>query len=180
VSNQLPARPRGHARIVFDTFRSATDPMLGSWLAFRARVLPTAMAPEFLSPRGDDPVSRAGMYGVWRLLATNNRELGRGVALHPAPDEAWADAEKLSARAELLSPMTVRGDMSTRHAWALRLDGEPVLISSRWYESPSEAAAAARSARVQLGRAHIARAVNIGTRSGRRYRQPRVEVRLLG
>jgi len=154
--------------------------MLGSWLAFRARVLPTETAPVLLAPRRVEAATRTGMFGVWRLLATNNRELGRGSALHPAPDEAWADAEEMSARAEQLSPTTVRGDLSTRHAWALRLNGEPVLISSRWYESPGEAATAARSAREQLGRAHIARVVNIGTRSGRRYRQPDERARLRG
>jgi len=178
VSDQLSARPSAHARVVFDTFRSADDPMLAAWLSFRSRVLPSAPAP--LIARSGAAAPRTGMFGVWRLLATNNRELGRRTALHSTPDEAWADAEELSARAEELSPTTVRGGLATRHAWALRQDGEPVLISSRWYESPGEAAAAARAARAQLGRAHIARVVNIGTRSGRRYRQPHAEVRLLG
>lgn len=180
VSEQLSARSSAQARVVFDTFRSTDDPMLASWLSFRARILPAETGQGVVAPRASGPVARGGMYGVWRLLATNNRELGRGTWLYPAPDDAWADAEVLSARAGELSPTTVRGDVPTRHAWALRLGGLPVLISSRWYESPGEAAAAARATRDHLGRAHIARVVNIGTRSGRRYRQVREEVPLLG
>ncbi|MFJ4038430.1 hypothetical protein ACIPVB_10120 [Microbacterium sp. NPDC090007] len=177
MSNPLSVRPTAPARVVFDTFRSATDPMLTSWLAFRARILPTAAPPPI---RSADGAPGAGVYGVWRLLATNNRELARGTALHASPDHAWADAEHLRERAADLSTTTLRGDLSTRHGWALRLDGVPVLMCSRWYESPSEAAAAARAARMHLGRAAITRVVNIGTRSGRRYRQTREPMDLRG
>lgn len=177
MSDPLSVRPTAPARVVFDTFRSATDPMLTSWLSFRARILPTAAPPQI---RSADGAPGAGVYGVWRLLATNNRELARGTALHASPNHAWADAEHLRERAADLSPTTLRGDLSTRHGWALRLDGEPVLMCSRWYESPGEAAAAARATRTHLGGAVITRVVNIGTRSGRRYRQTRQPADLLG
>jgi hypothetical protein len=176
VSEPLSTRPTAHARVVFDTFRSSTDPMLSSWLSFRARVLPKSSPPQM---RSVDGVPGSGIYGVWRLLATNNRELARGTALHASPDEAWADAEMLASRAGDLSPLTLRGDLSTRHGWFLRLNGEPVLMCSRWYESPGEAAAAARTTRMHLGAATITRAVNIGTRSGRRYRHTREPMNLL-
>ncbi|WP_295823667.1 hypothetical protein [uncultured Microbacterium sp.] len=177
MGDPLSARPVAPARVVFDTFRSATDPLLASWLSFRARILPAAAAPQI---RSADGAPGTGVYGVWRLLATNNRELARGTVLHPSPDRAWADAEHLRERAADLSSITLRGDLSTRHGWALRLDGEPVLMCSRWYESPGEAAAAARATRTYLGGASITRAVNIGTRSGRRYRQTREPMDLLG
>ncbi|MCT2084934.1 hypothetical protein M3D75_02265 [Microbacterium enclense] len=176
MSDQLSARPTATARVVFDTFRSPTDPMLVAWLSFRARVLPNVapLAPPTQRP-ADGPL-KDGVFGVWRLLATNNRELGRGSVLHPSPDRAWADAEALSGRAGELTAMVMRGTLSMRHGWALRLVDEPVLICSRWYESPGEAAAAARAARDNLARASIVRSVNIGTRSGRRHRQARESI----
>jgi hypothetical protein len=45
------------------------------------------------------------------------------------------------------------------------------MTSSRWYESASEAATAARAARKVLAGATIATGVNIGTQSGRRLRR---------
>lgn len=177
MSETLSTRPTAHARVVFDTFRSSTDPLLSSWLSFRARILPTTRPPQM---RSVDGAPGAGVYGVWRLLATNNRELARGTALYASPDDAWTDADMLRSRADDLSPLTLRGDLSTRHGWSLRLDGEPVLMCSRWYESPGEAAAAARTTRAQLGRATITRVVNIGTRSGRRYRHTPQPIDLLG
>lgn len=180
MSEQLSTRPSANARIVFDTFRSPTDPRLAAWLSFRARVLPTAASPALLAQRPVDGAPKEGVFGVWRLLATNNRELGRGSSLHASPDAAWVDAETMSSRSDELTPSIVRGTLSMRHGWALRLAGEPVLICSRWYESPGESAAAARAARENLGRASIVRVVNIGTRSGRRHRQNREEIDLLG
>ncbi|MFS0794637.1 hypothetical protein [Microbacterium sp. 1P10AE] len=173
MSEQLSARPIATARVVFDTFRSPTDPMLVAWLSFRSRLLPDAAAPASLTVNRADAPHRDGVFGVWRLLATNNRELGRGCDLHPSPHHAWADAEQMSARAAEMTASVVRGPSPMTHGWALRLNGEPVLICSRWYESPGEAAAAARAARDNLARASIVRAVSIGTRSGRRHRQTR-------
>jgi hypothetical protein len=178
VSEQLSARPTPTARVVFDTFRSTTDPMLVAWFAFRARVLPQAVPPAPPTLRPSDGPTTDGVFGVWRLLATNNRELGRGSVLHPSPERAWADAETVSARAGELTAMVMRGPLSMRHGWALRLADHPVLICSRWYESPGEAAAAARAARDNLARASIVRSVNIGTRSGRRHRQAPASLRV--
>jgi hypothetical protein len=79
----------------------------------------------------------------------------------------------MSACALEMTSSVVRGPSPMTHGWALRWNGEPVLICSRWYESPSEAAAAARAARANLAQASIVRTVSIGTRSGRRHRQTR-------
>lgn len=179
MSNPLSAPSGALARVVFDTFRSADDPMLAAWLAFRARALPAASAPPLPSVRTQDAPGKRGMFGVWRLLATNNRELARGSSLHESPDSAWAEAEGLRARFAELTPSVMRGSAAMRHGWALRLSGDPVLICSRWYESPGEANAAARAARDSLGRSTIVRAFNIGTRSGRRHRQTGPAVQLV-
>jgi hypothetical protein len=174
VSEVLPRRSANMGRIVFDTFRSAYDPMLNSWLVFRAQILPDAVAlpPEIVSPIADERErARAGRFGVWRILATNNRELGRGAGLFATPSDAVTTVEALQRDAAALTPTVVRGGNPMTHGWVLRHNGEPVLTSSRWYESASEAAAAARAARTVLAVATIAPGVNIGTQSGRRLRR---------
>lgn len=169
VSEQLSARPMPHARVVFDTFRSPRDPMLAAWLSFRARVLPEMPAPTPQRPA--DGTSISGVFGVWRLLATNNRELGRGAALHASPIAATADVTALQAVADTLTVAPVRGSEPLRHAWVLRRDGAPAMMASRWYESAGEATAAGRSAARVLAGAVVIEGVSLGTPSGRRRRQ---------
>lgn len=174
MSEVLPRRTAHAGRIVFDTFRSAYDPMLNSWLVFRAQILPEVVAvpPEVLPSGTDDRErARAGRFGVWRILATNNRELGRGSGLFATPSDALATVEALQGDALDLTAAVVRGETPMSHGWVLRHRGEAVMTSSRWYESASEAAAAARAARTVLAVATIATGVNIGTRSGRRLRR---------
>jgi hypothetical protein len=170
VSETLSARAGNPGRIVLNTFRSAHDPMLQAWLRFRAQLLPelanTAPAPTLPSVAAEG----VGQYGVWRMLATNNRELARGAALHASPGLALTDAEALQHASASLTTSVVRGSSPMTHGWVLRRDGVAVLICSRWYESSPEAASAARAARAVLERAEIVRSVSIGTRSGRRQR----------
>ena len=174
MSETLPRRTTNAGRIVFDTFRSAYDPMLNSWLVFRAQILSeTLVVPADISPSNSDERerARAGRFGVWRILATNNRELGRGSGLFPTPSEALATVEMLQREAMDLTASVVRGVTPMTHGWVLRRDGEAVMTSSRWYESASEAATAARAARTVLAGATVATGVNIGTQSGRRLRR---------
>lgn len=174
MSDALPRRTTHAGRIVFDTFRSAYDPMLNSWLVFRAQILQevlTVPADVAAADTDERERARAGRFGVWRILATNNRELGRGSGLFPTPSEALATVEVLQREAMSLVASVVRGSTPMTHGWVLRRDGEAVMTSSRWYESASEAAAAARAARAVLATAAIATGVNIGTQSGRRLRR---------
>jgi hypothetical protein len=172
MSDALPARPVAGGRIVLDTFRSAHDPMLGSWLLFRAQILADS---EVRMPqrRPDDRAAAPGqgLYGVWRVLATNNRELARGASLHPSPVDAFVDAESAKAAADTLTSSVVRGSQPMTHGWVLRREGAPVLTASRWYESASEANAAAKAARKALAAATIVHGVSMGTQSGRRHRR---------
>lgn len=171
----LPVRAVG-GRIVLDTFRSEYDPMLRSWLLFRAQILGEADPVRQFVPRSESGAAEQGVHGVWRVLATNNRELGRCATLHPSPLAALADAESVAAAAEALTPSPVRGAQPMTHGWVLRRDGIPALMTSRWYESASEANAAAKAARKALLTATIVHGVSMGTQSGRRQRRALVPV----
>lgn len=168
MSEALSARPTKGGRIVLDTFRSAHDPMLRSWLHFRTLILAEADA---TLPRPLESTAGLGVFGVWRVLATNNRELGRCATLHASPAEALKDAEMAKLGAAQLSATVVRGTQPMTHGWVLRRDGHAVLTASRWYESASEANAAAKAARAAVDSAAVVGGVSIGTQSGRRHRR---------
>lgn len=147
--------------------------MLRAWLVFRGQVLANAdlrvPSEPVLGPAAAEATQ--GLYGVWRILATNNRELGRCAALHATPLDAFADATTTQAFAEELTPTLVRGSQPMTHGWVLRRDGTAIVTASRWYESASEAGAAARAARKVLGVATVVDGVSVGTHSGRRHRR---------
>ncbi|MFJ6652763.1 hypothetical protein ACIQLJ_08210 [Microbacterium sp. NPDC091313] len=171
MSETLSSRPPHAGRIVLDTFRSAYDPMLQAWLRFRAHLLPEfgAVGPSMLIAAAPE-AARAGQYGVWRMLATNNRELARGSTLYASPAAALTEAEALQRSSDALTASVIRAAVGGKHGWVLRRDGVPALMCSRWFESAPEAAIAARAARAALGGATLVRDVSIGTRSGRRHR----------
>lgn len=171
VSEMLSDRAVRRARIVFDTFRSVHDPRLSAWLLFRSHFLPEwSVAASSLEHAPEAALTHLGVFGVWRLLATNNRELGRCARIFVSPRAAFDAAVTEQARAEEMTVAAVRGPQSTMHGWVIRRGDRPVLIAARWYESASEAAAAGRAASLALGAAQIAQGVSIGTASGRRAR----------
>lgn len=166
-----PARA-ATGRLVLDTFRSAADPMLAAWLYFREQMLvdyEIPAAPEIVREPAA-PRRPTGVFGVWRLLAPNNREIGRCAALLPTPLAARDAAVEVSSDADALIAFPVRGRQALSHGWVLRAGEQPIVMSPRWYESASEAASAARTARSLLGPALLVDGVNIGTESGRRHR----------
>lgn len=165
-----PRARRG--RVIFDTFRSARDPRLSAWLLFRSYLLPELAASQLALMDDPTAVSLApiGVYGVWRLLASNNRELARCATVYPSPPAAIAAVRGAQAQVSEMSVSTVRGPVATKHAWLLRRGDRPVATAARWYESPGEAAVAGRAAIAVLGTADVADGVSIGTASGRRSR----------
>lgn len=174
MSDTLSARSAKGGRIVLDTFRSAHDPMLQSWLRFRSQMLPDfeSVPPARIDSDDDEHRRRrGGQHGVWRILASNNRELGRGATLHAAPVDALAYVQRMQSVADELQVDIVRGVLPMTHGWILRQEDSPVMTSPRWYESASEAGAASGTARTAFRSATIATSVSIGTRSGRRLRR---------
>lgn len=171
MSKTLSDRATRRARIVFDTFRSIHDPRLAAWLLFRSHFLPEWSATAAsLESTPEAALTHLGVFGVWRLLATNNRELGRCARVFVSPRAAFDAAVAEQSRVDEMTITAVRGPQSTMHGWVIRRGDRPVLIAARWYESPSEAAAAGRAASSALASATIAHGVSIGTASGRRAR----------
>ena len=127
-------------RVVFWSFASASDPMRESWNRFRDSVVTTATAPKTVFT---DPA------GIWRLLAVNNRELGRSAHLYPTAAAARAHVLRLRERLDDLEITPVSGPKPGSRGWYMTLDNRIVLTCGRWYgaaASSSEAAAACRDA----------------------------------
>jgi uncharacterized protein YegP (UPF0339 family) len=96
----------------------------------RGRTAPTSW------PHADQVVGTAGRDGSWygwRLLAANNRELGRSPQVHAALTECQQAAVRMVTDFEALT--TVVSADSARGLWRWRLDGadSAVAVSSRLY-----------------------------------------------
>jgi hypothetical protein len=127
------------ASIVFSSFTSAADPMPRAWSRFREQLVVTAQRPV------DRPESQpSGPVCVWRLLASNNRELGRSAALYPSFDDARAavvDA-RLMQNVEIRS---VHGPNAGTHGWFVQEpDAPPLMTCGRWYGAHAASVDAAR------------------------------------
>ncbi|KTR83917.1 hypothetical protein NS220_18910 [Microbacterium testaceum] len=172
MSDRLSVTRARLGRVIFDTFRSTYDPRLAAWLLLRSQLLPELAGGQLeaqASPAGTSVVT-FGVFGVWRLLATNNRELARCAAVFASPAAAVEAARQDQARVGQLQLTAVRGPSSTKHAWVLRSAGLPVMTTARWYESAGEASAAGRTAAKVFATANVVDGVSIGTASGRRSR----------
>jgi hypothetical protein len=116
------------ASIVFSSFTSAADPMPRAWSRFRDQLVVTA---QHSVDAIDAPQS--GPVCVWRLLASNNRELGRSAALYPSFEAARAAVfeARLMQNVEIRS---VHGPNAGTHGWFVQKpDAPPLMTCGRWY-----------------------------------------------
>ena len=117
------------ASIVFSSFTSAADPMPRAWSRFRDQLISAEPRP---AEDPDEP--RSGPVCVWRLLASNNRELGRSAVLY----RTFLDARAAVFEARLAAPefeiRSVHGPNAGTHGWfALDPGGSPLITCGRWY-----------------------------------------------
>jgi hypothetical protein len=133
---------------------------------------PSASLP--LAGRGPSGGPSAPLGGVWRLLATNNREIARSVRVYPSFPEARTEVDRICAgREELVVAAVVGPDRGTR-GWYATLGGEAVITCSRWYETSSSSIAASMDAIEALQSAVIVDAVRTIESADRRRSRARV------
>lgn len=117
--------------------------MLVAWARFRGLL----SGPEREPARAPHPVLPVYSESIlWRLLATNNRELGRSFLLYRRYETARAHVEQLQSDADALSIELVRGPHNGSRGWAILSGGVPVITCSRWYSSISAGSLAAAGA----------------------------------
>ncbi len=143
----MPVRPS----VVFTAFRMATDPRRDGWALLRSQLVAGArrIGASIVLTETDDslPRSRAGVTpgraGVWRLLASNNRELGRSARTYLSFDAARTHVLHLQEQADALVVTAVPGTSAGTHGWLAALDGAVVMTTGRWYGATSSSLEAA-------------------------------------
>lgn len=100
-----------------------------AWSRFRDQL--TSAEPR---AEGDPDEPRSGPVCVWRLLASNNRELGRSAVLYRTFLDARAAVFESRLSASEFDIKSVHGPNAGTHGWfALGPDGSPLITCGRWY-----------------------------------------------
>lgn len=154
-----------NATILFRSFSSIEEPMVQKWIRFRNGIV--ADAPVSLQaaraarpavpgePATHGPAESGGGVLYWRLVASNNRELGRSAFLYQSVEQARRHVARIVAAVDEIRIEAVADRPSARRGWVLSLDAHPVLTSARWYSSSSTSAASAASALAALRGARV-------------------------
>lgn len=150
------------ARVTFTEFRSADDPMFRAWTRFR-EAFPTPLAmgtpvrertPSTTRPTPALPPEHPP--ALWRLHASNNRELGRSFVLYNSFESARDHVLRLQEHSADLEVAIIAGSVNASRGWAILLAGSPVMTCSRWYSSTSTGIAAAAGALAAIPHAVLA------------------------
>ncbi|WP_133160345.1 hypothetical protein [Cryobacterium zongtaii] len=178
------------ASVIFCAFSSAADPRLQGWLSFRehlqsgevglARIVPV---PRRGGARGTSATdgSWSAHSGIWRLLASNSRELGRSSSVYSSFATARAHVLALQLGVDRMAMRAVTGPVSGTHGWVVTVDNVAVMTSGRWYGTTSASRDACAGALAALRSAVVTadprRMVEPGAR---RSRRPRGDAELAG
>ena len=134
------------ASVVFSAFTSSADPRLQGWLSFRGHLqaddvatIRTPRPPRRGDSRGETATDGAwsSRSGIWRLLASNSRELGRSSSVYATFGLARAHVIELQAGVDRMIATTVTGPTSGTHGWVVTVDDVAVMTSGRWYGTTS-------------------------------------------
>ena len=143
--------------------------MLLAWARFRS----TLAEPPRVPPKTSPAQAPNQQSSLWRLLATNNRELGRSFLLYHRFEEARAHIQQLQARPDSLTIEHLPGLSHDLRGWIIMAADAPVMTCSRWYSSLSTGAEAASRALEALRTAVLADSPDRSDASGRfRRRAP--------
>lgn len=135
-------------RVVFSFFASVEDAALRAWMRFRREIEQAPVldrhrsaglrsAPVIVVVPAPAPsatvAARFVKPGVWRLLASNNRELARSAQAYASLAEARAHALEICERVDELVVVEVIGPLAGTRGWYLTLDSVIVVTCSRRY-----------------------------------------------
>lgn len=164
VGKEADAGAAPSASVLLRTFPSVEDPMVQKWIRFRNTILgdaPVALGtpPAGRSPQASNSTARSSQPGdgvlYWRLVASNNRELGRSALLYQSVDQARRHVERIMSAAAELKIDAVADRSALRRGWVLSLEAAPVMTCARWYTSSSTSVSSAMSALAALQGARV-------------------------
>ena len=128
--------------LVFLAFPSTRDQKFRGWATFRdsiGRAKPVGGAALAAATRrpAEYGIVELSSVGIWRLLASNNRELARSWNAYPSFEAARDDVARLQLAVGSLEISVVRGESASQYGWLATLDGDPVISSGRWFGASS-------------------------------------------
>lgn len=136
VSTRLWGLMHAAPRIAFSLFRSGNDPMLLAWGRFRSRLeLPhhdeavTGTVARASHPTATPSIERT----VWRLFASNNREIARSARVYGSFAAAKEHVAAIQSRVVELDVHLVRGPEAGSYGWIAGLDRRAAATCARWY-----------------------------------------------
>ena len=159
---------------MFSAFPSTTDGRFVGWAAFRdalaagRRVTEQPDEPRVVVPQPPTQHVEFTRVGIWRLLASNNRELARSWAAYPSFDAAHAHVERLQRDVGRLRITGVKGDSPSQYGWLATSNGQPVITSGRWFGASSTALHSAVTSLAAFESAVVPDEVTRGRTEGRR------------
>jgi hypothetical protein len=149
---------------IFLAFPSTADQRFVGWKAFRESIaagwLDAAATDEAI---GADPADQPRV-GIWRLVASNHRELARSWSAYPSFRAAREHVVRLQSVVDEIEVAPIKGVSPSQNGWIASLHGEPVLSSGRWFGASSTSLHSAVTTLAALGTAAIAEAAWSGGR----------------
>ncbi|MFC6356678.1 hypothetical protein [Luethyella okanaganae] len=124
-------------------FRSDQDPTLLAWRRFRDQIDVPARGTAPVVERNVRGISRASSVvgdsecGVWRLLASNNREVARSARAYRSFIGARDHVHRLQDLVDEMVVVTLTGRATGTYGWFVQLHGIAILTCSRWYPAAS-------------------------------------------
>jgi hypothetical protein len=123
---------------IFLGFPSTADRRFVGWKSFRESIA----AGRRLDDVGSTAAIDAGVIefprvGIWRLVASNHRELGRSWAAYPSFRAARDHVVRLQSAVDEIEVSPIKGVSPSQNGWVASLHGEPVLSSGRWFGASS-------------------------------------------
>jgi acetyl-CoA carboxylase carboxyltransferase component len=75
--------------------------------------------------------------GIWRLLASNSRELGRSSSVYSSFVSARAHVLELRDQCDSMVVTVVTGPSAGTHGWVITVSDIVVMTAGRWYGAAS-------------------------------------------
>ena len=153
---------------IFSVFPSGGDPLIRAWTKFREEIQAGSLRQERaaavavpdstfdLTVDVDAVMERSGESGIWRLLASNNREIARSSFLYRSFLSAREHLLRLQPQAGEMVTNVVQGSKAGTHGWYVSLRGVTVMTCSRWYCTATVSREAAAAAVLMFARATVA------------------------
>jgi hypothetical protein len=122
--------------VLFMAFPTRDAPGLVAWTRFR-ELISRGMSASDPTLNDRATMVNTSPVGIWRMLASNNREVARSAIAYPSFESARRGVLDLQQVPEPFDIRTFHGPSSGMHGWAALADDRVVLTCARWYETAS-------------------------------------------